>query len=463
MRSTIIITTGVPGAGKTYSRGACFVPQQFLPEYGGSYYSNLPLHVDIIAERYEKRNKVPAAEVVERINSIPDNVLQSWKEEQSGPWEYFDGVDLSGCHIAIDEAHKYIGAGVSTAYARQWQEFCGELRHRQCSIEFMTQNEDKLHKAIYKDAALKYRIVNSSSERDPFFKVMMAEWYNLLACFTREYTPAVWQEEYRNVGERWVIQKKHPWRFDARNYDLYDSFSRPDGTVVDSVRQKEWFEDTKPWAGPFVFLKRNLWEMAPGMAAFAIIISLFVFAKPISSLYFKLMTSRFEGGNVVAEEEQAKKTEEAGPQLTALEKAQQKKMREMQGQITTLMAKNNVIIKKRRKVYELIEKGTDIVLMSGESIVMRDGTRLGIGDEILHGDRKGKRIESIDYSAKRVLFDDGDSYTFGRYRLPDVTEALEKATAEESRLSATLPTNQPGSQEREATEKQRPYPDTLRR
>ena len=42
-------------------------------------------------------------DIKKRLEVIPDDVLQLWRNGYSGPWDYFRGRDLKYCHIAIDE------------------------------------------------------------------------------------------------------------------------------------------------------------------------------------------------------------------------------------------------------------------------------------------------------------------------------------------------------------------------
>ncbi len=55
MNSVITITTGVPGAGKTYVRAARFLVDDFLINSNGIHISNFPLNIDAISETVYKK------------------------------------------------------------------------------------------------------------------------------------------------------------------------------------------------------------------------------------------------------------------------------------------------------------------------------------------------------------------------------------------------------------------------
>ena len=125
--SVIILTTGVPGCGKTYVRAARFLVDDFLINSHGVHISNFPLNREEIAKEvssrmkrrslwYKLRHKVSEEDLIKRMQIIPDDVLQSWKREESGPWDYFSGVNLKYAHIALDEVHNFVSEHSSEDY-----------------------------------------------------------------------------------------------------------------------------------------------------------------------------------------------------------------------------------------------------------------------------------------------------------------------------------------------------------
>ena len=62
-------------------------------------------------------------------------------------------------------------------------EWAGEVRHRGCTVEFLSQHETKVHSIIRNEASLKRYMFNGEDRRDPWLKVKMGDWYNLRAKF----------------------------------------------------------------------------------------------------------------------------------------------------------------------------------------------------------------------------------------------------------------------------------------
>ena len=196
MASVIIATTGVPGCGKSYVRCARFLVDDFLIHSGGSHYSNFPVNVDAVADAVVKKanfaktgflakitapfrlkkNIVTVEEIKARVIVIPDDVLMSWRHEESGPWDYFQGVDLKYAHIAIDEIHNFISATcTSIEYIKKWGDFLAEIRHRGCSFEGLTQDYKQVHDCLMSRAGLRYELIPAEDLRDPFFHIQMMD------------------------------------------------------------------------------------------------------------------------------------------------------------------------------------------------------------------------------------------------------------------------------------------------
>ena len=204
--SVIILTTGVPGCGKTYVRAARFLVDDFLINSHGVHISNFPLNREEIAREvsarmkrrsffYKLRHKVSEADIFNRLEIIPDDVLQSWKREESGPWEYFAGRNLKYAHIALDEVHNFVSEHSSEAFIKRWDEFLGEVRHRGCTFEALTQDIHQVPKELQGRAAIRLELVNAEDFRDPFFKIRMGDWYELKAAFTGDFHKTVFEVE----------------------------------------------------------------------------------------------------------------------------------------------------------------------------------------------------------------------------------------------------------------------------
>ena len=186
--AVVILTTGVPGCGKTYVRAARFLVDDFLVNTRGIHFSNFPLEVDTIAQDvskklskgfFKKLKRVTPEDIKRRIQIIPDDVLQSWRREESGPWDYFKGVNLKYAHIAIDEIHNFISSSKSDEYLKLWDEFLGEVRHRGCTFEGVTQDIGQVGQVLKGRAAVRLELIPAEDLRDPWFKIKMSDWYEL--------------------------------------------------------------------------------------------------------------------------------------------------------------------------------------------------------------------------------------------------------------------------------------------
>lgn len=263
--ATLIFTTGEPGAGKTYIRCARFLVDDFLVNSDGVHISNFPVYPDKVADSVVKRsnffkkgilakitapfrrkqNKITKEEILKRIHVIPEDVLKSWRSEESGPWEYFNGCDLKHAHIAIDEIHNYLSVTSSEEHLKKWDEFLGEIRHRGCTIEGLTQDPSAVSPVFKNRAGLNLDLVPRLKLRDPIFKVPYADWYELVAGFTGIYRPCILQQEYGRVfGNKRKVNHTTYFYLDPEYFCFYNSYSashaeKENGVVDDKNRSPE--------------------------------------------------------------------------------------------------------------------------------------------------------------------------------------------------------------------------------
>ena len=221
--SVITLTTGVPGCGKTYVRAARFIVDHFLLDTDGHYYTNFPLNIEEIVTEVHSRQKILSKfstlffrksnihdkdYYYNRLHIIPDHILHAWRSHVSGPWEYFSNVDLKNAHIAIDEIHNFISKRDDTDkdFVKQWDDFLGEIRHRGCTFEGITQDIDQVSSVFTGRCSLRLELIPCEDLRDPYFKIIMSDWYNLKAAFTGSFHKTVFEVEKRKQGSgRWVV------------------------------------------------------------------------------------------------------------------------------------------------------------------------------------------------------------------------------------------------------------------
>ena len=262
IRSTVLLTTGVAGSGKSYVRCARFLVDEFLPDTDGVHYSNFPVFPEKIAALIAPRLKVEPGAIIDRIKVIPDEALQTWISGESGPWDYFRDLDLQNTHIAIDEIHNFCGKNTKRKTRARWQSWLGEIRHRGATVEFISQSPQKIAREIEYEAGVRLSLINSADRRDPFFGVTLGDWYELRAkFFTGELEPRVWQVERRNVDGKWLVQSTKSFLIEAHYFQFYDSYSAPHMGGRKASAPKYEFEKRSRIGLLWWFSRRNWWPI----------------------------------------------------------------------------------------------------------------------------------------------------------------------------------------------------------
>ena len=282
MSSVIVITTGEPGAGKSYIRAARFLVDDFLMNTDGIHISNFPLNVEAIASevaakknRFNKsffarfikrRSVITKADILKRIFIIPDDVLATWRNQTSGPWDYFSNSDLRGCHIALDEIHEIISLSKNQDYIDKWDEFLGQIRHRGCTFEGLTQDLKAVHPCLVNRAGLRYEIYPAENTRDPFFKILMYDWYQLKAAFTGDFHKTIFQLEKKKSGSgKWRVNHSRRFLIIPEYYKFYNSYSAShqerenSSDPIDDNRTPQYeFQKLSRTGVLFWFIRKNL-------------------------------------------------------------------------------------------------------------------------------------------------------------------------------------------------------------
>ena len=263
-RSVVTLTTGPAGSGKTYVRCARFLVDEFLPDREGIHYSNFPVFREAVANAVTVKTGKPADVYLERVQLIPESVIATWISGASGPWDYFADKSLDGCHIAIDECHNFCGAKSNHKVRSRWQSWLGEIRHQGATVEFLSQSPEKVAKEIHYEAGLRLSLINSEDRRDPFFGILMGDWYELRAGFiTKEYETSVWEVERRNIDGKWIEQHKRVFTLDPYYFQFYDSFSTPMQGGHKSTGQQREFQKRSKSELLLWFAKRNALVVMP--------------------------------------------------------------------------------------------------------------------------------------------------------------------------------------------------------
>lgn len=316
--TVVIYTTGVAGSGKTYVRCARFLLDELLPYSKLKLISNYPLErariIDACAEKYGMSRE----ELDKRLEQIPERVLESWRLEQSGPWDYFKPLDISACHIAIDEIHNFCGRHQSKEHRRKWQLWLGEIRHRGATVEFLTQNPQKVAKEIDFECGVRYRIENCENLRDPILGICCSDWYELRAAFiTGRYVPTIHQLESINLDGRWKSTSVKRYVLDPEYFQYYDSFSTP-VTGGNKAKTKEYdFQRYSKLLLCLHVLRRNYWSIVIRMSIAAVIFWL-CFCGGLSDVQKKFIAAVRAGFSKKHEEQAQQEAAKQVPVETAI-------------------------------------------------------------------------------------------------------------------------------------------------
>ena len=198
--ATVCYTVGEPGSGKTYRRCAVFLGDQFLPNTDGHVFTNYPIKLENMAEHVAAGRKHTGQQIKDRIHIIDEDTLKRWMRGVSGPWEYFADKKTDGALIAIDEIHNYCSRYHKKDHKQKWEEWLGEVRHMGAQVEVVTQDPDKCDALIQRHAGIRRWLQKDEHRTDPFLKIPMKAWYELIAkFFTGVYKPWNWEIEQRRV------------------------------------------------------------------------------------------------------------------------------------------------------------------------------------------------------------------------------------------------------------------------
>jgi hypothetical protein len=193
----------------------------------GKVITNLPLAVDKVAVYVAGKLGVEPQEVAERIVLLQREQLVAWQDGRGGPWEIKELAD--GNDFILDECHLFCSKRRKNNIA-EWERWLGEVRHEGWRrIVFVTQDESKVGQPITAHAELRFELTNSERLRDPFLKIPLSYWYELIASFTREYSLSVVLTEYRRVKGRLREQHAERFRIDPNWFEFYRSYEAAGG------------------------------------------------------------------------------------------------------------------------------------------------------------------------------------------------------------------------------------------
>lgn len=246
--AVIQITSGVPGAGKTYSR-VRFLINDYLVNNTGLYITNLPLNVELIAQDVSKKMKVSKQSIIDRIVIIPENILKDFQAlkrcskqkaltyadfELFPPAVYFESLNLSNAHIALDEFHLYFSRKTSMDIKDLWNDWISEIRKNGCTFEAITQDVARIPPEFMGKVSVRVDLMPLDITRDPFFNIKMYDWYQLRASFTGQTSQKVQQvETHKGLLNKWVVSDFQKFTIVPEIYKYYHTSTRNDGRKTD--------------------------------------------------------------------------------------------------------------------------------------------------------------------------------------------------------------------------------------
>lgn len=445
--ATVVLTTGVAGTGKTYRRAAVEI-FKFLLSGGGNHWSNFPLYPDRIARECSTRTGKPFEQYLRRIKVISKAELDTWEKSYDrpqshlcrGPFTYFKpipwelwqdgdlskirhgwagkdfpdtvvkfvnddgqamaGIDLVGAHIAIDECHNFCKASGSTPKHQRemWGQWLGEIRHIGATVEFLTQSPHKLADEIVKEAEIRIDLLNVESERDPFFKILMADWYELKAAFiTGEYEAQVQLLERRCIEGRWVKHYSEYFRRDPFYFQFYNSYNKPQAGGVNAPSKVYEFQKRSKVSLVKWFVKRNLWPVGSRVAVTCFVIWVcflgggkVLFNKLVGMIQGVAATNTIaKPGEVKTEVPEKPIAEPVRPSVSPFIPAEVRKP-------TAAKTEPSIVIPERQIIRYSIR------LLTPRLVFFSDRNYYGVGDVIMSGPLKGEQILKIDYARRKV-------------------------------------------------------------
>lgn len=420
--SVIILTTGVPGCGKTYVRCARFLVDDFLVNTNGVHISNFPVNIDEVASAVHRklnkkggilgvfRKKVSLEDIKKRICVIPDSELQRWRSGESGPWDYFAGVNLKYAHIAIDEIHNFISSRTSSDVLKKWDDFLGEVRHRGCTFEGLTQDIDQVDRVLTGRAALRLELVPGEDLRDPFFKIKMSDWYELKAGFTGSYHKTVFMFEKRKQGSYWKSNHVSRFLIVPDYFKFYNSFNaslqeKEQGASEDDRSLEYEYQRRGKISLLFWFIRRNFFTLFWRCSVLVLVIWLTCFGG-VQFLLSSWMDSMKAVGKVNTPKKQVQTVKSSSVSVSPGKSGFP--VRAPSGTaVTALSAKEK---KEQEQKKELLDNGFKAALFFDGKCWLRNGLRIYEGfkfnDKKRHGDFYERQVKKIDSLERIYILDD---------------------------------------------------------
>jgi hypothetical protein len=475
---------------KPFNHGPHFLLNYLLTQTGTTHWSNLPLFPEKIAAEAAKRTGQPVEEFINRIKLVPPEVCDSWRAGTSGPWEFFAEIDLQDAHLALDEFHEFCGATTKPELREKYRVWFGQIRHRGATIEIISQDPDKIGREVERECASRLSLVNNEDRRDPYFKILFGDWYELRAKFiTGQYLSSVWEIEYRKVNGKWVEEDKRVFWLDKNYFGFYDSYSKPTDSKVKGEAKKREFEK-RSHLGLLWWFTRNNWPRLAWKGAIFAGVAWLVFGglpwlmlktvglmqRRVTSAMTKAAAGDLGNGNILhkpraaavpAQKEQpatlpvgvigegviVRRKEVASLPVPVSEPSATTMPtdrltianRQASEYYAQLQEERNKTIELENKLAESEQKlraAAAVVCLTPDTMTLSDGQSYRVGERIDSGMYQGKCIKAIHWERRRVEFDDGTVIGLGTQSQSSPVRAVSlpgPAASEPAPASASVP------------------------
>ena len=449
--ATIKYTVGVPGSGKSYTR-VRWIIEEFLVNEEGILYTNLPLHIEVFLDYFEKKG-YDRFILESRIFVIPSDVLRLWKTrdekgmppknpdyveaeddlysgeeseysemqyEYIGPWTYFQHKDISGAHILLDEIQELVHTGSAKKLRTEWNNWLSTIRHENATIEFMTQLDMRVPTELKGIAETKLEIIPNKSKRFPLLPVLNYDWYQMWkGWFDMDMNSSTVHESTTGKGgKKEAVGKPKKYRFDPRFFKFYDTSNRTTSKKKSSRKKEPWELYSKLQLG-FWFFRRNYLCCVLGVAYF--FAGLFMLnggTYKLLELFTKFNSKNKDqymaekAGMTVEAYRQKKLTEKITEDVTkALEAKHLKQMAHINKRLNS-----KVVQGKKDKDLPIIERSEHYTLSfipaDNSYAILSDGHEIYVGSVLLKGKFKDKKISKISFDDRSVFLVSGERLTF---------------------------------------------------
>lgn len=444
-RPQLLVTTAPSGAGKTYVRCARFLVNEFLPLEQGVSWSNFPLEREPFYKHF--KGKMTEEELDRRLRQIPEEELENWRNGFSGPWDYFQDKDLKGAHIQLDEAHRYVKKDKESL--ANWAEWLGAVRHAGGTVELITQAPSKLHKDVRDEAEGKIILIDSQGIVDPYFKIQMADWYEMKAMMTGRYVSYFVEVRFKRYDEKFKREKSVYHARIPKYFAFYNSYNEV-GKVKGSKAQKQEFQKRSFFSLLWWFYIRNCFTLTIRSSIAAAVILLLVYLPTITNTV--LMKARAYQKAAVKKNDRPALPKSNGidqhgnPDYWPKPELDPEKVKLLQAE---LIEKNRVINQQASDYHKLnaihqtmmtqiikAKQANDLIgMLFQDKAVTVSGRTVTVGDILQTFDGE-KTIKGFNYERSQIEFTDATSawVTIGQRRVQDAANVPEIPTdAETSR------------------------------